>query len=87
MVHQAHNRDKELKPYGELISNYHIKKRLIKLLGHRCSNCKLSSWLGNPIPLELDHINGDNRDNSKENLRLLCPNCHSLTPTFRNKKR
>jgi 5-methylcytosine-specific restriction endonuclease McrA len=39
------------------------------------------------IPLELDHINGNNGDNRLENLRLLCPNCHALTPTYRSKRR
>jgi hypothetical protein len=52
---------------------------------HECSSCKLSEWMGNPIPIELDHINGNNQDNSLENLRILCPNCHALTPTYRGK--
>ncbi|HAN04121.1 MAG TPA: hypothetical protein DCW72_10215 [Elusimicrobia bacterium] len=37
------------------------------------------------LPLELDHVNGDNRDNRLENLRILCPNCHSLKPTHRGR--
>jgi len=52
-----------------------------------CSNCKRKTWLGSPIPLELEHINGDNLDNSLTNLCLLCPNCHALTPTYRGKNK
>ncbi len=66
-----------------------LKRRLIEagLLNHRCSRCELDSWLGESISLHLDHINGSRNDHRLENLRLLCPNCHSQTPTYcgRNK--
>lgn len=58
------------------------KARLIRERGHRCEVCKLSHWLGKLLILELHHINATYRDDSKENLQLLCPNCHSLTPNF-----
>ena len=64
-----------------------VRAFLISECGHRCWECGLDKWQGQPIPLEVDHINGDHYDNSQENLRILCANCHSLTPTFRNKKR
>ncbi|PCI08195.1 MAG: hypothetical protein COB77_02895 [Gammaproteobacteria bacterium] len=71
------------------IQSYKLKKRLIdnKLLKPVCPNCHNDKWLDNPIPLELDHINGNNKDNCLENLRLLCPSCHALTPTYRGRNR
>jgi hypothetical protein len=44
-------------------------------------------WLGKPLILEIDHVNGDPTDWCRKNVRGLCPNCHSQTPTFRNKPR
>ena len=67
-------------------SKHSIKKFLIKLYGHRCSKCEMSSWNGQPIPLELEHKDGNSENNIPENLCLLCPNCHAQTPTWRNRK-
>ncbi|MEU7114330.1 HNH endonuclease signature motif containing protein [Streptomyces sp. NPDC046182] len=54
----------------------------------RCALCELEPvWRGEPLPLEVDHIDGDWRNNRIENLRLLCPNCHSSTDTFRGRHR
>ena len=52
------------------------------LLPYRCAICGAIEWQGKTLSLELDHINGENNDNRIENLRLLCPNCHSQTDTF-----
>jgi 5-methylcytosine-specific restriction endonuclease McrA len=64
-----------------------LRKRLIRerLLEPICSYCGGAEWLGRPIPLELDHVDGDKTNNQLENLRLICPNCHALTPTYRGK--
>ena len=52
-----------------------------------CYTCGVTHWLDNPITLELDHIDGNSLNNSPDNLRMLCPNCHSQTPTFKNKNK
>lgn len=65
-------------------NNTSLKKRLFaaQLMEYRCCVCGISEWNNQPLSLQLDHINGDNKDNRIENLRLLCPNCHSQTDTF-----
>lgn len=65
-----------------------MKCRIIKnnLIEYKCSICGISKWNGKDLVLQLDHINGDNRDNRLENLRFLCPNCHSQTETFCKRK-
>ena len=87
MLGQAHNKGKEIKTFDNLTKPPAIKKRLISELGHQCRKCEMTLWNDQPITLELEHIDGNNRNNSRENLTLLCPNCHSQTPTWRNRKR
>lgn len=58
---------------------------LIQERGHCCEVCKNTEWLNKPIALELEHIDGNNRNHTKENLLLLCPNCHSTTDTWRGR--
>lgn len=61
------------------------KKILIRERGHACESCKLTEWLCNPIPLELEHVDGDNKNQVKDNLLLLCPNCHARTRFYRGR--
>jgi hypothetical protein len=64
----------------------HLKKHLIKEKGHACEWCEKETWRGIPITLEVDHIDGNRTNNELDNLRLLCPNCHSQTDTWRGRK-
>ncbi|GAA1248444.1 hypothetical protein GCM10009633_21770 [Janibacter melonis] len=71
------------------ISSYRLKNRLVRagIFTWRCDSCGGTQWLGLPIPLELEHRDGDRQNNSLENLELLCPNCHAQTPTYRGRNR
>lgn len=73
---------------GVLSKSHSLRLRLLreKVFDHLCNMCHNFEWNGKPIPLELDHINGDNQDNRLENLRLLCPNCHAQTTTYCRRK-
>ena len=73
--------------YGSRAATHALKLRLIRcgLLSRRCSLCRMENWLGRPMPLELDHVDGNRFNNLFVNLRLLCPNCHALTSTYRGK--
>jgi Zn finger protein HypA/HybF involved in hydrogenase expression len=69
--------------------SYKLKNRLLQenLKQHKCEHCGITEWCNKPAPIELDHINGDNTDNRLENLRILCPNCHAQTDTYRGKNK
>jgi 5-methylcytosine-specific restriction endonuclease McrA len=72
---------------GSIFQSNQLRKRLVaeSVLPAKCSICLRTDWIGSPIPLELDHVDGDRHNNRIENLRLLCPNCHALTPTYRGR--
>ena len=58
---------------------------IIHLRGNRCECCNLTEWLGQPINLEIHHIDGNHNNNELENIQLLCPNCHSYTDNYRGR--
>lgn len=84
-------------PLSEIISKgkfphyqtYKLKKRLMEegIKKPVCENCGCSDWLGKPINLELHHVDGNRQNHELKNLRLLCPNCHSQTDTYRAKNK
>ncbi len=63
------------------------KKYLLRTRSHRCEACRRTKWQGKPIPLEMDHIDGNSDKNTEKNLRLICPNCHALSPYSKGKNR
>jgi len=68
---------------------YRLKNRLFEegIKDASCEMCGLREWNGVKIALELDHVNGDSHDHRLENLRVLCPNCHATTDTYRGKNK
>lgn len=71
---------------GEMKDRSSIKKWLIEIKGEICSLCGIGpEWNGEYLSLQVDHINGVYNDNAAENVRLVCPNCHSQTETFSGK--
>jgi hypothetical protein len=66
----------------EILGNDAKKKILFKERGEKCEECEILEWRGEKLTLHLDHIDGNRENNVRGNLRILCPNCHSLTPTY-----
>jgi hypothetical protein len=63
------------------------KKLLLEIRGHRCEGCGLAEWRGQPITIELHHVDGNTDHNAEDNLQLLCPNCHSQSDTHRTRNK
>jgi hypothetical protein len=91
-----HHSYKTLIPLEEILvenstytCNHSLKIRLFKagLIEDKCKICGITEWRGEKLSLHLDHENGKNDDHRLENLRLLCPNCHSLTKTYCGKNK
>lgn len=72
---------------GKRVTKETLRRYLLLSRPHVCARCGLSEWLGNPIPLESHHIDGNNNNNEDQNLELVCPNCHVFTDTYKGKNR
>ncbi len=64
-----------------------VRKKILEegLKPYKCECCGHSTWIGNPIPLEIHHKDGDRNHNELSNYELLCPNCHAFTDSYRGK--
>ena len=69
------------------ITSHKLRLRLLKegIFEYKCACCGNSEWLGQPIPLELHHKDGNKDNNNLDNLELRCPNCHYFTETYKTK--
>lgn len=86
----------KIRPLSEILvkdstytSSNHLRLRLIKegVFEQKCYECGLTDWRGKPVSFALEHKNGTHSDNRLENLTILCPNCHSQTPTYSGKNK
>lgn len=72
---------------GQSSNKRHLKKYIKEVRGDKCEDCgQLPIHNNKPLTLQLDHVDGDSDNDILSNLRLLCPNCHTQTPTFCSKK-
>lgn len=73
-------------PFDNLLGDRAKRVRIIKEQGvPHCEVCMLSIWMDRPIPLEIDHIDGDPENGKRENCRVICPNCHAQTDTYKGR--
>jgi hypothetical protein len=70
---------------GEKVWFRQIRRYLIETRGEKCEECgwNKKNPITDTVPLDMDHVDGNHENNELTNLRLLCPNCHSLTPTYK----
>lgn len=85
--HKEAYREKYLQKSWDELSVFQQRRRVLEEQNFKCNKCELSEWMGIPLSLEIDHKNGVHSDNSRDNVEGLCPNCHSITPTWRGRNK
>lgn len=79
--------NKLLKKEWSTLSPEMVRKRVLIEQKNKCNNCGLDEWMKQPLVLELEHKDGDHYNNDRNNVEGLCPNCHSLTETWRGRNK
>lgn len=79
--------DKLMKEDFNLLSFERLKKRVLIEQNNKCNHCGIETWNNKPLILELEHKDGNNKNNLRDNLEAICPNCHSQTSTWRGKNK
>ena len=64
-----------------------IRRYLLRTRTHQCELCFTAEWMNQPVPLTMDHVDGNSDNNNLDNLRLICPNCDALLPTYKSKNK
>lgn len=86
MESKHQNRIKEFNKGENLkLASKALRHFLLKIDGNKCTKCKNTHWNGLPIPIEVEHVDGNSENNTRKNLCLLCPSCHAQTPTYKSK--
>mgnify|MGYP000894137659 CR=1 FL=1 len=85
---QEYQRNQKIRAWledGAKLDHRRIKAYLIETKGNKCNTCGLTKWQDKPIIMDLEHRDGNSENNHIDNLELICPNCHSQTPTYKNR--
>lgn len=86
-IRKENHRKQILESNYEGLSFESLRFRILYEQNNKCNKCGLNNWLGQELILELEHKDGNNKNNCRSNLEMICPNCHSLTETWRGRNK